>query len=109
MADLDERLLDQILKLLDVDEARPLASHPKLDLRLHLPPDLLMLSLDEARRGHGLRDLVTQPRHDARLARRIARLVAADDLRKLRRVRDGRFVGEFERSGGGHGRFDERV
>ena len=40
MADLDERLLHQVLELLDVNKARPFAPEVGLDLRLHLASDV---------------------------------------------------------------------
>src|SRR5690606_6351349 len=96
--------LHHVLELLDVDEARALATHPVFDLRLDLPADLFILALDEARCSDGFGNLVAEPWHDARLARGVAGLVATDDLRELRRAVDGQVVAEGEgRGGSAHG------
>ena len=83
MPDVYERLLHQVLKLLNVDEARALFAHAEFNLRLHLASDAFLLPLGEAGGCDRAGDLVSEPRDDTRLAGSIRRLIAANDLREL--------------------------
>ena len=98
LPDLDERLFDQVLKLLDVDEARPLPAHLELNLGLNLLPDGFFDPLSHAGRGDRTRNLVTQPGHHPRLAGGVGRQVAPDNLRKFAGFYGGHIVGERKRS-----------
>ena len=54
LADVDQRFLNQVLKLLDVDEGRAFSLQPGLDQSLDLPPDLFAVSMQDARGGYSL-------------------------------------------------------
>ena len=97
LSDFDERFLDEILELLDVDETRALFAHAEFDLRLHLAADALLLPFGKAGGRDCAGDLVSEPRNDARFPGSIrSLLIAADDLRKLAGFGVFGFVGEGE-------------
>ena len=105
VAEIKERLLHDVLELLDVDIQWALAVHTELQLRTHLSPDVFLGPDREAGCADGTLDLVAEPRHDARFAGFVAVLVAADDLREIARGGGRGIVTENEGGcdGGAHG------
>jgi len=96
LADVDQRFLNQVLKLLDVDKGRALSLQPGLDQSLDLPPDLFAVSMQDARGGYSLRNLVPEPGNNALLTGIVALEIPSDDLRERRRVDGSGLVRERE-------------
>ena len=83
VAEFQQRFLNQILKLFDVNEKRAFALHSELNFGLYPTPDAFVFALCKAGCCDGVRDLVTEPRNDARLAGRVTSHIAPNDLWKL--------------------------
>ena len=84
-------------------KARPLLPHPKFNLRLHLLPDPLVLVLHKTSGRHRPRNLMSHPRNHPWLARRIARKISTDHLRKIRRSARRQFIAKDKGCGAIHG------
>ena len=78
VVEFEQRFLNQILNLFDMNEKRAFTPHPKFDFSLHLPSDTFVLTLGHTGCGNGVGDFVTKPRNHAWLAGSVARHVSAD-------------------------------
>src|SRR5690606_17505376 len=65
LADLDERIFYEVLKLLHVNEERTLTTKAELNLRLNLFTDAGIRTGRQSGGADGIRNFMTQPRHDA--------------------------------------------
>jgi hypothetical protein len=111
VSQLQEDLLDHVLKLLDVYEKRPFFPDPELNFGPHLPSNRLIGLNRGAGSSNGTLDLVSKPRDDVGFVLERLRRVPPDDPGEFIRVwsKDGRGWFRLQREGRGHAKQKGRL